>query len=72
MFKNIKLRTQLNLGFATIIVLLVVVAGTAYWGLKGAFDGFTEYRRIARMTKEVGAFQDRMLNVRLAVKDFIA
>jgi methyl-accepting chemotaxis protein len=72
MFKNIKLRTQLNLGFATIIVLLVVVAGTAYWGLKGAFDGFTEYRRIARMTKEVGTFQDRMLNVRLAVKDFIA
>ncbi|MBL8253212.1 MAG: MCP four helix bundle domain-containing protein, partial [Candidatus Competibacter sp.] len=70
--KSLKLRTQLNLGFAAVIVLLVVVSGTAYWGLKGAFEGFTEYRRIARMTKEVGKFQDNMLQVRLAVKDFIA
>ncbi len=72
MFKNLKLHTQLNIGFATVIVLLVIVAGAAYWGLNGAFEGFTEYRRIARMTKEVGKFQDQMLNGRLAVKAFMA
>jgi len=71
-FKNLKLRTQLNLGFTAVIILLVVVSGTAYWGLTGAFDGFTEYRRTARMTKDVGKFQEDMLNVRLAVRDFIA
>ncbi|MCC9002260.1 MAG: Tar ligand binding domain-containing protein, partial [Candidatus Competibacter sp.] len=72
MFKNLKLHTQLNIGFATVIVLLIVVAGTAYWGLNGAFEGFTEYRQIAHMTKEVGKFQEEMLNGRLAVKTFIA
>ncbi|MCB1918759.1 MAG: bacteriohemerythrin [Candidatus Competibacteraceae bacterium] len=72
MFKNLKLRTQLSLGFATVIALLVIISGTAYWGLDGAFGGFTEYRRIARMTKEVGRFQDYMLNMRLSVKDFVA
>ncbi|MCP5159780.1 MAG: bacteriohemerythrin [Gammaproteobacteria bacterium] len=72
MFKSLKLSTQLNFSFIVMIVLLVVVAGTAHWGLTGAFEGFTEYRRIARMTKEVGRFQDYMLNVRLSVKDFVA
>ncbi|MCC9003555.1 MAG: methyl-accepting chemotaxis protein, partial [Candidatus Competibacter sp.] len=72
MFNKLKLHVQLNIGFATVLVLLIVVAGTAYWGLNGAFEGFTEYRRIARMTKEVGKFQEEMLNGRLAVKTFIA
>ncbi|MBK8755231.1 MAG: hypothetical protein IPL99_28010 [Candidatus Competibacteraceae bacterium] len=71
-FKNLKLRTQLNSGFAAVIVLLIIVAGTAYWGLQGAFDGFTEYRRLARSSNRVADFQDHMLSVRLAVRSFIA
>ncbi len=71
MFKNLKLRTQLNLGFAVVIVLLVIVAGTAYWGLDGAFEGFTEYRRQARNGDRVSEFQENLLNVRLAVKNYI-
>ncbi len=71
MFKNLKLRTQLNSGFATVIVLLIIIAGTAYWGLQGAFDGFTEYHRQSLNGERVSEFQDRMLNVRLAVKNFV-
>ncbi|HHW77934.1 MAG TPA: hypothetical protein GX399_13040, partial [Xanthomonadaceae bacterium] len=71
MFKNIKLRTQLNSGFAAVIVLLIIVASTAWWGLQGSFDGFTEYRRLARMSNEIADFQDRMLNARLAFRGFM-
>ncbi len=70
MLKNLKLRTQLNLGFAAVLALLVIVSGTAYWGLTGAFDGFTEYRRQSLNGDRVSEFQDKMLNVRLAVKNF--
>ncbi|CDH45402.1 exported hypothetical protein [Candidatus Contendobacter odensis Run_B_J11] len=71
MFQNLKLRTQLNSGFAAVMVLLIIVAGTAYWGLTGAFDGFTEYRRLARASNRTAVFQDQMLNVRLSVKNFV-
>ncbi len=71
MFKNLKLRTQLGCGFAAVLMLLSIVAATAYWGLSSAFDGFGEYRRLARNSNRVGEFQDRMLSVRLAVKNFI-
>ena len=58
MLKNLKLRTQLNLGFAAVLALLVIVSGTAYWGLTGAFDGFTEYRRQSLNGDRVSEFQD--------------
>ena len=71
MFKNLKLRTQLNLGFAVVIMLLVIVAGTAYWGLERAFEGFTEYRRLALASNQMNYFNEQMLHVRLANRAFI-
>ncbi|MBL8249656.1 MAG: hypothetical protein JNK95_14985, partial [Candidatus Competibacter sp.] len=71
MFKNLKLRTQLYFGFAAMILLLMTVAGISYWGLIGALDGFTEYRRLARANNRVADFQDQMLSLRLAVKNFV-
>ncbi|MEI2804407.1 MAG: methyl-accepting chemotaxis protein, partial [Albidovulum sp.] len=71
MLKNLKLRTQLNLGFAAVLALLVIVSGTAYWGLTGAFDGFTEYRRLARQSNEIADFQENTLNMRLAFRGFM-
>ena len=67
-----KLHSQLYFGFAAMIVLLIIVAGTAYWGLSSAFDGFSEYRRLARANNRVASFQEEMLNVRLAVRGFFA
>jgi methyl-accepting chemotaxis protein len=71
MFKNLKLHTQLYLGFAAMILLLIIVAGTAYWSLTGASNGFTEYRRRAVNASRVSEFQGYMLNVRLSVKNII-
>jgi methyl-accepting chemotaxis protein len=71
MFKNMKLRTQLNLGFAAILVLLVIVAGAAWWGLQGATEGIVEYRRLARASNQTANFQENMLLVRMAVKNFV-
>lgn len=71
MFKNFKLRTQLNFGFATVIALLVIVAGTAYWGLSGAFEDFTEYRRLARRSNEIANFQENTLGMELAFRGFM-
>ena len=62
MFKNMKLSTQLSSGFAAVIILLVIVSATAYWGLTGAFDGFSEYRRLARANNRVALFQEQMLS----------
>ena len=71
MFNHLKLRTQINAGFISVLVLLVVVAGVGYWGLKDAFEGFSEYRRLAINSNLTGAFQEHMLNVQLATQNFI-
>ncbi len=71
MFQNLKLRTQLNSGFAVVILLLIIVAGIAYWGLQGAFHGFTEYSQIARANQQIVAFDRQMLGARLAFRGFL-
>ena len=69
MFKNLRLRTQLNFGFAAVIALLIVVASTAWWGLQGASYGFSEYRIRTANSSRVNVFREEMLNARLAVKN---
>ena len=71
MFKNLRLRTQLNFGFAAVIVLLIVVAATTGWGLQSASDGFAEYRRRAINSSRVSQLQDHLLNTRLSVKNIV-
>ncbi|MCB1918760.1 MAG: methyl-accepting chemotaxis protein [Candidatus Competibacteraceae bacterium] len=66
-----KLKTQLNLGFVAILALLVIVAAAAWWGLQGATDGITGYRRLAQASNRAGNFQEYMLSVRLAVRNFL-
>ena len=71
MFGNLRLRTQINLGFISVLILLVVVAGVGYWGLTNALEGFSEYRRLARNSNMISSFQEQMLTVRLAVRNFM-
>ena len=71
MFKNLRLRTQLSFGFTTVIVLLIVVAATAGWGLQSALDGFAEYRRRALNFNRVSQLQESLLNTRLSVKNVV-
>lgn len=71
MVKKMSVGKKISLGFAVILVLTVVVAFAAFWGLGVAADGFTDYREMARDTNLAGRLQANMLMVRMNVKDFI-
>lgn len=71
MLKNLKLSTQLNLGFGIIVFLLVTISLISYTGLNSTYKGFTEYRGLARDTNLAGRVQANMLSMRLAALSFI-
>jgi methyl-accepting chemotaxis protein len=62
---------KILMGFASLMVLLIVVASIAYLSLNTASDGFEEYRGLARDTNLAGRLQANMLMVRMNVKDYI-
>lgn len=66
-----KLSTKLSLGFGTVLTLLLLLAGVAYYSLNTSSAGFSEYRDLARDTNLAGRLQANMLMVRMNVKDFI-
>lgn len=71
MFKNFKLSTQISLGYALVMVLLIVVSISAFVGLEKAINGFNDYRGLARDANLAGRVQANMLLVRLYAKDYI-
>lgn len=62
---------KLYLGFSVVLVLLGVVGITAYFALSSASSGFEQYRSLARSTTAVSLVEERMLMVRLKVKDYL-
>jgi methyl-accepting chemotaxis protein len=68
---NLKLGTQISMGFGLVLLLLVVVSSAAYIGLGTAIEGFNEYRGLARDANLAGRVQANMLLVRLFAKDYI-
>ncbi len=71
MFKNMKLRTKISLGFGCVLFLMVLSIFFGYQALNGSSSGFTQYREMARDSNLVGQLQANMLMVRMNVKDFI-
>jgi methyl-accepting chemotaxis protein len=71
MLKNLKVGTQITLGFGLVLTLLVVISTAAYIGLGTAVQGFTEYRELARDANLAGRVQANMLLARLYAKDYI-
>lgn len=71
MFKNMKLGTQIAVGFCAVLALLVIVAGSSFLGLMKADVGFSEYRGLARDTNLAGRLQANMLMVRMDVLNFL-
>ncbi|WP_245628576.1 methyl-accepting chemotaxis protein [Salidesulfovibrio brasiliensis] len=59
------------MGFGSVLVLLLLLAGVSYWALDESSQGFTDYRGLARDTNLSGRLQANMLMVRMSVKDFI-
>lgn len=71
MFKNLKLGAQISLGYAAVMVMLLVVSSAAYLGLEQALQGFSDYRGLARDSNLAGRVQANMLMIRLDAKDYI-
>lgn len=68
---KMKLSTQISLGFASVMVLLIVVSATAFVGLEKAVNGFDDYRALARDANLAGRVQANMLIVRLAANTYL-
>ncbi|PLX69008.1 MAG: methyl-accepting chemotaxis protein [Denitrovibrio sp.] len=66
-----KVGTQIGLGFAIVLAILVIVAGASFVGIEKAAVGFSDYRGLARDTNLAGRLQANMLMVRMNVKDFL-
>ncbi|MEO5341923.1 MAG: methyl-accepting chemotaxis protein [Gammaproteobacteria bacterium SHHR-1] len=66
-----KLSTQISLGFAAVMALLLVVSVSAYMGLGTAIQGFTDYRGLARDANLAGRVQANMLIVRISAINYL-
>ncbi len=71
MLKKLSLAKKLYFGFASIILLLVVISSLSYKTISNSSEEFTTYSRLARETNLSGRVQANMLMVRMNVKDFI-
>lgn len=72
MFTKMKLGMQISIGYAAVILLLLVVSITAYFGLQSAVTGFSDYRALARDANLAGRVQANMLMVQLEANAFLA
>jgi len=62
---------RLGVGFGSILLLLLVVAGAGSLALYRGAAGFTEYRTDARNSVLAGRIQANFLKMRIAAKDFV-
>ena len=61
---------RITAGFATVLVVLSVVAFFGYAGLRQAFDEFAHYRADARHSNLAGRIQANVLEARIALKNY--
>ncbi|MEH6650108.1 MAG: MCP four helix bundle domain-containing protein [Motiliproteus sp.] len=71
MLKNLKLNVQMAVAFASIMALLVIISTVAWFGLNSSYNGFVDYRGLARDTNLSARVQADMLKVRLSVLKFL-
>lgn len=70
-WRNLKIGVRLAAGIGSILVLLAVVAGSAYFGLSGGNTDFGKYRVMARQSVAAAAMNGELLAARLNVKEFL-
>jgi methyl-accepting chemotaxis protein len=71
MLKKLKLSTQLNVSFYSLIGLMIIVALVAYMGLVNGQKNFVDYRELAQDTNLASRLQANMLNTRLNVLKYV-
>jgi len=70
-WNNLKIGIRLGIGIGTVLALLIIVAGTAYFGLSSGNNNFSEYRTMARQTAASGVMNGELLSTRLNVISFL-
>ncbi|MBR9827630.1 MAG: methyl-accepting chemotaxis protein [Oceanospirillales bacterium] len=71
MFNKLKLSMQISIGYAAVLVLLLIVSIMAYLGLSSAVGGFGQYRELARDANLAGRVQANMLMIELEANQFL-
>ncbi|MCK5375282.1 MAG: MCP four helix bundle domain-containing protein [Alphaproteobacteria bacterium] len=70
-WNNLKIGMRLSVGVGAILILLTIVAVTAFMGLSSGNESFAEYRSMARQTAASGSVNGDMLAMRLDVISFL-
>ena len=71
-FNNLKIGAKIGLGNGLILVLLLGVAGIAFYGLNLANAEFTDYRVIARQSINLGSVESGILTARTNANAFLS
>jgi signal transduction histidine kinase/DNA-binding response OmpR family regulator/HAMP domain-containing protein len=71
MLKNMRIGSQLVLGFGLVLVVMALMAWYAITGLRSGSESFKEYRGLARATVLSSRVQANMLMASNAAKDFL-
>ena len=71
-FNNFKIGAKIGIGNGLILVLLLAVAGIAYFGLSMANSAFSDYRLIARQSINLGTVQSGILTARNNANIFLS
>jgi methyl-accepting chemotaxis protein len=70
-WSDLKIGVRLAIGIGVLLVLLVAMAGSAYYSLSGAKQSFAHYRQLASETSTSYNWNGDLLAIRLAVSDFL-
>lgn len=71
MFKNLKMRTKITLGFSTILLLLLVITAASVFQLNTSSAGFKGYKVLSHETNIISNIQANMLMVRISVMSYV-
>jgi len=71
MFRNLKIGSQIGLGFALVLLIMAVASLFALNGLRTGSQSFKVYRGLARQSVLSGRVQANMLMASKAAKDFL-
>ncbi len=70
MLKKLKVSTQIGLGFAAILFLLIIISFFSYRAMGTSAQGFAAYSDLAQENNLAGDLQSHMQAIRMYVKDF--
>lgn len=69
---KLSLRQQLFCGFGVLLLLMTAIAGTGLFGVNSGYQGFVDYRSLARDSNLASRVQGNMLSMRLAVLKYLS